>query len=112
MPDGVGVVLQDLGRGLAGRHPVVESRCGVRDPAGAVLGELHAPDRRIVPQESVSAAGQVEGDRHLGIALDKIEHEPLVIQAPVRVLPQPVDPLSGVGAEPLVDLVQARAPAP
>ena len=109
VPDGVGVVLQDLGRGLAGRHPVVESRCGVRDPAGAVLGELHAPDRRIVPQESVSAAGQVEGDRHLGIALNEVEHEPLVIQPPVRVLPQPVDPLPGVGAEPLVDLVQARA---
>ena len=109
MTYGVGVALQDVGRRRPGRHPVVEPWRGIGDPARGVLGELHAPDRRAVPQEPVAAAGQVEGDRHLGVALDEVEHDPLVVQAPVRVLPQPEDPLPGVGAEPLVDLVQARA---
>lgn len=109
VPDGVSVVRHDLGRVLTRSDPVVQARRGIRNPARGIVGELHATDRGVVPQEAVTTVGQVEGDVDLGVALNKVDHQAFVVQAPVLVLAQAVDALSLVGLELLVDLVQARA---
>ncbi len=104
----VRVAAQHVG-GLTGGDPVVDLAGAVGDPAGAGLGQLHPADRRRVPQQAVAAVGDQQRDGDLGVALHQVDHGALLVQQAVGVLAEAVEPLAGIGAEPLLEPVVAVA---
>src|SRR5690606_37895825 len=59
------------------------------------------------PQEAVAPVGHQEGDRDFRVALVQLDYAPLLIEPPVLVLPQPIEALAVLRAEPRFDLEQA-----
>ena len=74
----VRVLERDLA-GRAGRHPVVDLLGAVRDPPRRRLRELDTSDGGVVPQEPIAAAGDHERDRDLGVALNQVKDDPLLV---------------------------------
>ena len=94
---------------VARGDPVVDLAGRVGHPAGAVAGELHAADRRVVPQQGVAAAGGEDRDADLGVALDQVQDQALLVEAAVLVLAEAVQLLVVVGGEALLQAVVAVA---
>ena len=105
----VGVTGGDLGRG-AGRDPVVDLAGAVRDPAGGAGPELNPAHGRVVPEQAVAPAGDDKGHGDLGVALDQVDHEALLVQPAVGVLAEAEKPLALVGGEALFEALVAVAP--
>ena len=90
---------RDLGGGVARGHPVVELFRGLGEPLGAVHGEGGAPDRGVVPEESIPRAGHHERDAGLGVAVGELERAALDVEDVLLVLAHPVELFGGVGLE-------------
>jgi len=104
----VGVPAKDV-RGRADCKEVV-NRAGLgRRPPRDIVGELHAPNCRVVPEKPIAAVAHHEWDRHLSVALNQVQREALVVEAPVRALAHSEKALARVGAELLVDLASPGA---
>jgi hypothetical protein len=96
-------------RGPPGRDPVVDLPGAVGHPARAVPGQLHPPDRGVVPQKRVAPVGGQHRDGDLGVALHQVEDGALLVQQAVLVLAEPVQPLALVRREALLQAVVAVA---
>ena len=77
---------RDLRRGVAGGYEVVQVLCALCIPLSLVHAEGRGSYRRIVPEESVAAAGDVERNTRLGIPVAELQHGALLIQVAVLVL--------------------------
>ena len=91
---GAGIVQADIRRLIPGGHPVVQLLGGIRMPDRAVIAEGNGADRRIVPEESVTAAGDVHGNAGLRIAVSELKVAALPVQAFFLVLAHAVDVLA------------------
>ena len=91
---GPGIVQADIRRLIPGGYPVVQLLGGIRMPDGAVIAEGNGADRRIVPEESVTAAGDVHGNAGLRIAVGELQIAALPVQALFLVLAHAVDMLA------------------
>ncbi len=107
---GIGVASQDL-RGRAGGDEVVDGARLRGGPAGDVGREFDPAHCRVVPQEAVSAVAHDERDGHLGVALDEIERQALVVEPAVGALAHAVEALTVVRLELLVNLPAAGSVA-
>ena len=70
---GFGIGFFNFCRGVAGRYPVIQLFRALGHPFGTVTAEGGAADRRVVPQETVPAAGKYERHAGLGIAVGQLE---------------------------------------
>ena len=87
----VGVLLFDLGRGVARADPVVHLLGGVGDPFHQVLAEGGLADGRIVPKEAVALVGQHKGHAGLRVAVRKLQGRVLYVQHVLLILAHAVE---------------------
>ena len=87
----VGIVLHDLGIGIARGDVVVQLPAAVGDPAGPVVAQLDPAQRRIVPEKSVSFAGDEKGHDMFDMSLVEVDHAAFQIEPARGVQPHAVE---------------------
>src|SRR5579859_240032 len=109
MARGIDVLFMDFCGRVASNDEVVNATCGVHHPARQVHAEFHTSYTGVVPQETVTPAGNVEGNADLSISLFQVDHGTFVIQKPVLVLSHSEDAFAWQGPEMHVDLRKVAA---
>src|SRR5512136_1409739 len=72
----------------------------------AVRAQLCPPDRRIVPEETIAAARQQEGNADLGIALHELNDRALLVEQAMLVLAHAIETLTVLRLEAGLDPVE------
>ena len=81
-----GVVLGYLRRSVSGGYEVIKVTRRSCIPFRLVSAERRRSNRRIVPEETVAAAGNVKRNACLGIPVAKLQHGALLVQMAVLIL--------------------------
>ncbi len=90
----VRVVLHDLGIGIARGDVVIQLPAAAGNPAGHAIAKFDPAKRRIVPKESVSFAGDYEGDNMFDMSLIEVNHAAFQIECARCVQPHTVEAFS------------------
>ena len=86
MPGDIGVVLHEIGVGIASGDVVVDLLAAIGNPSGHVAAEFSSAKRRVVPEEPIALTGDNEGHNSFDMALVEINHAAFQVEPSGRVL--------------------------
>ena len=85
------ILPQDLRRFIACGDPVIHLVSDLRLPAGDVFSEGGFADRRVMPQQAITQAGEHKGHAGLRVALRQLQRAAFEIQPLLLILPHAVN---------------------
>ena len=71
---------------------------------------IHVGERGRVPQDSITLAGDQQGNGDIGVVLAQFQRAAPIVEEPALVLAQSIDGLGGIGRESSLDLVKPCRP--